>query len=198
MRRRVFLARSVTVAGVLAARSILAKPGETAARAAVVIGVDKCGNLPVLRAAGSGARSVAEWLAGEEFEVKLFVDDQRPVTAKAIFDAIDGLLSKGTLQQLVIYFSGHGFITAPRSEVWMLSGAPHNPNEAVSLLESLELARETAIPSISFISDACRSTPDSLGAQRVQGSMIFPSKSDSPVVRPEVGRFRASSYRHRK
>jgi len=79
-------------------------------RAAIVIGVDRTGNLPVLRAGASGAREMAAWLDGEGFDVRLFVDDQQPVTASRITDEIANLIDQGTLEQLVIYFSGHGFL----------------------------------------------------------------------------------------
>jgi hypothetical protein len=53
-------------------------------RAAVVIGVNKTGNLPVLRAGTSGAWQFARWLAKEGFDVSVFVDDKKPVTVDKI------------------------------------------------------------------------------------------------------------------
>lgn len=191
MRRRDFLAMGVTMAGTFAARTVLGQPAGPRVRAAVVIGVDKAGNLPVLRAAASGARMVASWLAAEGFEVRLFVDDGKPVKADEIFDAIADLVGRGTLDQLVVYFSGHGFLSG-YSEHWMLSKAPDNPNEAVSLIESVALAKESAIPNVVFISDACRSTPDSLRAGRVRGSLIFPNRGVSRGARTDVDLFLAA------
>lgn len=156
MRRRDFLAMAVTTAGLLAVRPVLAKSGGQKQRAAVVIGVNKAGQLPVLNAAVSGARTVANWLEAEGFEVKLLVDDGKPVRVSEIFDVIEEFVGRGTLDQLVVYFSGHGFLSG-YSEHWLLSKAPDNPNEAVSLRESVDLARESAIPNVVFISDACRS-----------------------------------------
>lgn len=109
-------------------------------RAAVVIGVNKTGDLPVLDAAISGATEVARWVRREGFQVKPFLDTKRPVVAGDLYSAIDALVDKGTFEQLVIDFSGHGFLNNG-SEHWMLSGAPDNPNEAESLAESTELAR---------------------------------------------------------
>ena len=82
----------------------------------------------------------ADALRSEGFEVKLLVDSSGPVRASDVFDAISELVGRGTLDQLVIYFSGHGFLNA-FSEVWMLSNAPQNPNEAISLAECIILAR---------------------------------------------------------
>jgi hypothetical protein len=64
----------------------------------------------------------------------------------------------------------------------MLSKAPDNPNEAVSLVESVELARRSAISNVVFISDACRSTADSLGTGSVRGSLIFPNRRSAVHV----------------
>lgn len=191
MKRRDFLAMGVTMTGALAARAVLAQGEISRVRAAVVIGVDKAGHLPRLNGASSGARMVAGWLQSEGFEVKLLVDTVNPVKAEDIFEAIAALVDRGTLDQLVVYFSGHGFISG-YSEYWMLSKAPGNPNEAVSFRESVELAKESAIPNVVFISDACRSRSDSLGTERVRGSLIFPNRGVSTGVRADVDLFLAT------
>ncbi len=191
MRRREFLASALAAAPFLSARKVAAQGRDPNARAAVVIGVNATGNLPILNAAVSGAKEVATWLKGEGFGVKEHIDDNQAVTVVDIFDSVNQLVSLGTLEQLVIYFSGHGFLNS-FDEIWMLSGAPSNPNEAISLRESIVLARETAIPNVVFISDACRSTSASLGAQRVRGGLIFPNPERSARLRPEVDRFLAA------
>lgn len=160
-------------------------------KAAIVIGVNHTGSLPRLRAGVSGAQQFGAWLAGEGFDVHLFVDEQRPVTLASIAEEIIALVGQGTVEQLVVYFSGHGFLHN-YSEYWLLSGAPRNPNEAISVRESVDLARESGIPSVVLVSDACRSTPQSLQAERVQGGLIFPNDPVSRNVRPEVDRFFAS------
>jgi hypothetical protein len=58
----------------------------------------------------------------------------------------------------------------------MLSGAPENPNEAVSLSESKKFAEDCGIPNVAFISDACRSLSSDPRVQRLQGGVLFPSK----------------------
>jgi hypothetical protein len=189
MRRRDLIAMTAAMAGTAIARPLVAQP--SLVRAAVVIGVNKAGNLPVLNAAASGAKQVGDWLDKEGFSVKRFTDDQGPVKASDLFDAISALVDKGTLDQLVVYFSGHGFLNA-YTEYWMLSNAPQNPNEAVSVTESVTLAKESAIPNVVFISDACRSTPESIGTNRVRGSLIFPNSAVSGNVRPNIDIFYAA------
>src|SRR5215469_13700896 len=98
------------IPGTLVARSVIAQPSP-GPRAAVVIGINKTGNLPVLSAAASGAREVARWLQGEGFEVNQFIDDDgKPIELAPIFKAVKDLVDRGTLEQLVVYFSGHGFM----------------------------------------------------------------------------------------
>src|SRR5690349_6869996 len=94
-------------------------------RAAVVIGVDRAGDLPELKAAASGAEQIANWLDGEKFDVRLFIDKQQLVEVNKIFDVIADFVRKGTIEQLIVYFGGHGFVSG-YSEYWLLSKAPDN------------------------------------------------------------------------
>src|SRR5687767_14276672 len=189
MDRRAFVAAGVALAARLR-HPTSAQPNLV--RAAVVIGVDQAGGLPKLQAAAKGARDVASWLERQQFDVKLFDDSQAPVTAAAIFAAVNAFVQRGTLEQLVIYFAGHGFMSGSLSEYWLLSGAPDNPNEAVSLTESAKLAEVTGIPNVVFISDACRSLPGSLGAQRITGSVVFPNPNVAPRTLADVDQFLAT------
>jgi hypothetical protein len=159
-------------------------------RAAVVIGVDKAGELPLLRAAASGARQVETLLRKDGYDVKALVDDTAVVTVRSIFDAVDAFVQMGTYDQLVVYFAGHGF-AAEYVEYWLLSDATRNPNEAVSLRESVALARlYTGIPNVIFISDACRSTPTSLGLTGIRGGVIF--RTAGSVRTSDVDQFMAT------
>lgn len=187
------------IAGSMAAasyRSGIADSHQNFSRAAVVIGINKSGDLPKLDAAAPGAIRVAEWLRQEGFQVREFVDEKTiqnssvysPVRAADIFDAVNGLVQLGTLEQLIVYFSGHGF-NVRYSEHWLLSGAPQNPNETISLIENIQLARQAGIPNVVFISDACRSTSDSLNIQQIHGSLIFPG---GPPGRVFVDKFYAT------
>jgi hypothetical protein len=74
----------------------------------------------------------------------------------------------------------------------MLSNAPEDPNEAIVLEESIVLARETGIKNVVFISDACRSQAETLGAARVRGGVIFPNRRTFSQTRTDVDRFLAT------
>jgi len=187
MRRRDFLALGVAAAGTFAAR--LTPAQEVSTRAAIVIGVDKPGTLPKLSAAASGADTVGNWLRAEGFEVFSFVDSRGPVIARPIKKQISQLLERGTLEQLVVYFAGHGFMNR-HSEYWMLSECPEDSNEAFSLVESVEQAKQCGIPSIVLVSDACRSLPSSMGVAQVEGSLLFPAGGASRRVK--VDKFMAT------
>ena len=152
------------------------------AKAAIVIGVDKTGNLPVLQSAAMGAKEVAKWLKGEGFKVIEHTDSGgKAVEIQPIKKSVEKLLADGNLQELVVYFSGHGFLK-DGTEQWMLSGAPLDNNAAINLQGCELLARDLGVPHITFISDACRSTPDSLQASRVQGGRYFQTKPQGESV----------------
>ena len=192
MRRRDFLG---AISGAFVSPFILSRGAAVPAlgtRAAVVIGVNKAGDLPVLKAAASGARTIEQWLRSEGFDVQAFIDDTGPIRAHMLHEAIANLVNRGTVEQLVVYFAGHGFLTAGRSETWLLSEAPDNSSEAVNLEESVYASRESGIKNVVFISDACRSTPDSLRSSRVQGYVVFPNLAAARPIRPDVDRFLAT------
>jgi Caspase domain len=189
MNRRAFLSATAAVLCPLASRVAFAQPALPGSRAAVVIGVNRAGNLPRLSAAASGANRVATWLEGEGFEVKRFTDDGgKKVRGSDIGDVVIDLVRRGTLSQLVIYFSGHGFLLG-NGEHWLLSSAPDNPNEAINLSGSIDLARDSAIKNVVFISDTCRSTADSLSATRVEGIKLFPNSDIESNIHTYVDRF---------
>ena len=180
MDRRRFLTTALVTTAALRSPSIFAQP-QTATRGAVVIGVDKAGDLPKLKAAASGAKEVADWLKKEGYVVKLLDDESAAVRVGDVFAAVDSFITAGTFEQLVIYFAGHGFLAGTLSEYWMLSGAPHNPNEAVILTECFKYAQYCGIPNVVIISDACRSLASTLGVTSLQGGVIFPEVRGPPL-----------------
>lgn len=160
-------------------------------RIAFVIGVNRPKALAPLQGAVNDALAFAAWIAGEGYEVKTFTDDHGPVFFAAIFDAVDQAVSKGTATQIVIYFAGHGFQNGG-SEIWLLSGAPDNPGEAISVEASVMAARESGLKSVVLISDACRSIPSGLQSNRVDGLSIFPNRPLNRTTRPEIDRLFAT------
>jgi hypothetical protein len=148
-------------------------------RAAVLIGVDKTGGLPKLADAAKGARRMEQWAKRQGIDtVKVFTDQAAAVDASDIKKAIREIVDAGNVEQLLIYFAGHG-VNIQRNEYWLLSDAPRDSNAAVNVPASAKLAEDSGIPHVVFISDACRTAAQGTQGQSVQGSLIFPN--DSPA-----------------
>jgi Caspase domain len=160
-------------------------------RGAVVIGVNKTGALPALEASARAAEDFGKWLANEGFEVVIITDQAEPVVPSQIAKAIERFVKTGTFEQLVIYFSGHGY-WKNEAEIWLLSGAPADANAAISWAETAEFAKDCGIPSVVMISDACRTIPSTSRALKVRGSIVFPNE-DVQRSRAKVDKFMAAA-----
>ena len=161
-------------------------------KCAVVIGIDKSGDLPVLSAAANGAILFGKWAKSQAFNVRLLTDKgNKKVMLSDIERAIKNFVGKRTYDQMIVYFSGHGILRAQNYELWLLSGAPTDPNEAVNVTLSIELARNVGIPHLIIISDACRSNPNDFSLSQISGGIIFPIEPPKKP-RPEVDIFYAS------
>jgi hypothetical protein len=147
-------------------------------RAVVAIGLRKTGNLPQLQAATDGAKAFASWAKTSQGipadRVALITDESGPVSRSDIYDAVSSLVDRSTIEQLLIYFSGHG-VNIGYNELWLLSAAPEDTQAAVNLGRSRELARYCGIPHVVFISDTCRTAAESIRAQSITGAEIFPN-----------------------
>jgi len=164
------------------------------AKVAVVIGVDRAGNLPVLQGASLGAERFAAWASSQGFKTVLRTDaGGQQVTVAEIKKIIRELVDPPTLQQLIVHFSGHGILTAPNCELWLLSGAP-DEDEAIDVARSIWLARDSGIAHVVFISDACRTTSNPLDLAQLDGRSIFPNSATRPRRSPrsEVDQFYAT------
>jgi len=146
-------------------------------RAAVLIGVDRCGGLPPLKGAAEGARSMEAWAKAQGIEhVKRFADDEKPVEVDPIFKWIEGIIEHDTsLEQLIVYFAGHGYDMG-YGERWLLSGAPGDANAAINLEGCATLARTGKVPHVVMVADACRTAARGSQALRVTGSLILPNE----------------------
>lgn len=157
------------------------------ARAAVLIGVNRTGNLPKLSDAVEGAKNMAAWALAPPQSMKpehvlLFTDDKGPVEIGEVRRAIRKLVESATVEQLIVYFAGHG-VNIRYNEYWLLSDAPIDASAAVNVDGSVALARHCGIPHVVFISDACRTAAEGVQAQGVTGGEIFPN---DPVPGPEA------------
>lgn len=153
-------------------------------RAAVLIGVAKTGGLPQLSDAVGGAERMKSWAMQHGFaaeDLHLITDKDGPVKIAAIQQTIHALVDSGTVEQLIVYFAGHG-VNIGLSEYWLLSGAPVDDTAAINLEASAALARRAGIPHVVFISDACRTPASTIQAQGIRGSALFPN---DPVSGPE-------------
>ena len=155
-------------------------------RAAVLIGVNRTGKLPKLADAVEGARRMETWAlappqAMKRENVLLFTDERAPISIGEIRRAIRDLVESGTIEQLIVYFAGHG-VNIRYNEYWLLSEAPVDTSAAVNVDGSVALARYCGIPHVVFISDACRTAAEGVQALGITGGEIFPN---DPVPGPE-------------
>jgi hypothetical protein len=161
-------------------------------RIAIAIGVNKPRSPAPLQGAVPDAVAFAKWAGRQGFdEIKSYTDAAGPVRFADIFAEVERVVEARTYSQIVIYFAGHGFRIAG-SEVWLLSGAPNNPSEAISVEASVMAARESGLSSVVFISDACRSIPNGLQSSGVDGGSIFPNVPLNRGTRPEIDRLFAT------
>lgn len=121
----------------------------------------------------------------------LLTDERGAVSLAMIKAAVRGFVSQRKYSQIIIYFAGHGILAAQKAEMWLLSGAPDDPNEAVDLTSSVDFARDSRIPHVVIISDACRSRSAETRLSQVKGGAIFPNQ-DVASPRAAVDLFFAS------
>ena len=97
-------------------------------RAGVFIGVDRTGQLQTLNDAAAGAERMHQWALGQgmsDASQAILLTDRggKKVTPDMIFDAIKSVIDGPGVDQLLVYFAGHG-VNINRSEHWLLSDAP--------------------------------------------------------------------------
>ncbi len=156
-----------------------------AQRALVLVGVSRTGGLPELQAVAGGVKRMRDWaetqgIVGDNLVV--LTDETDKVRAYQVVDAIDKLVKPRTLDQLIVYFSGHGIHN--RGDYWLLSDAPVKSGEAVNVEGSLQLARYCGVPHVVLVSDACRTAADGIQAEGVTGTEIFPNDPADGLERP--------------
>lgn len=152
-------------------------------RAAILIGVEKTGGLPKLKAARDGAKRMESWARNEGFETHLITDAEEPVTTQIIRKKVKELIEPSNLDQLLIYFSGHG-VNIRFGEFWLLSDAPEEGDQAVNVASAEALARRCGIPHVVLLSDACRTAAEGIQAQSIDGNAIFPNLDPSGLEKP--------------
>ena len=116
------------------------------ATALVAIGVGKTnGEFHELKGAAQDAKEFHDWGVAQGFDCVLLADADRKVRVADVYEEINTFVGKGIYSQIVVYFSGHGVLQAPDCELWLMSGAPDNPNEVINVCGSIQAARSTGI-----------------------------------------------------
>ncbi len=146
-------------------------------RAGVFIGVRKTGKLPELQDAVASAQRMHAWALGQGMtdgtSAVLITDEAGPVGVDMLSEAVSTIIDTVQPEQLIVYFAGHG--VALRGEQWLLSKAPDNASAAVDVRWTADIASTGSVPHVVLISDACRTAPEGVQAQNVQGVSIFPN-----------------------
>mgnify|MGYP002700308508 CR=1 FL=1 len=174
-------------------------------RAAVVIGVNAGGGLTPLDSAATTAQSVAQWLNSVEpgYDVVLLNDAGLTISgtsedpkAVSVTDINKAVLKFATsppkYELMLVYYCGHGLYEA-RSDVWLMNAAPLVPFEAVNVNGSADLAQDSGIPTVVFISDACRNATSNLSLSELSPVNIFPKHNDIPTSVSKVDRIGATA-----
>lgn len=144
--------------------------------AAIVIGVDRTGQMPPLGGAVSGATDFADWAQTQGMSTKLITDaNDHDVTLEELQVAVEAVTKNRNCDKLIVYFAGHGFLLSPEVELWLLSRAPDRGSEAVNVQLSRYNARYSGIQHVIFVSDACRSGGPTHRHRSVMGASIFPA-----------------------
>jgi len=162
-------------------------------RAAVLIGIQNIAGMTPLPGAVQGAHDMAAWATAQGWDdVRVFTDESgQPVSYQAVYQHIDSLLRSRLVKQLLLYFAGHGQCWAVDADFWIISGT-RNPGDVVNVADSVALARQSGVPQVSIIADACRSvgTANDAGISQI-AFPLFP-RDINPASRSKVDQFYAT------
>lgn len=145
----------------------------------VLVGVARTGGrFPELRAVPGAVAAVRDWAVAQGVPDDLLLTytdaDGGPVDAGAVLAGVRGLLDRGDVEQLVLYFSGHGINTGS-SEFWLLPGAPEDGGQAVNVSLTAWYAERLPVRHVVLLSDACRTAATSTQELAIQGTAVVPN-----------------------
>jgi hypothetical protein len=147
-------------------------------RALVLIGVQSTGKMPQLPGVRDALQAMRDWASNQGIPDDLIAEisdlDGAVVAAADVFATVKRFIEKPSLEQLLIFFCGHGIAIA-YSEFWLLSGAPADPNAAVNVAKSAEMASHGRVPHVVFVSDSCRTAAPTIEFQSITGTVIVPN-----------------------
>lgn len=130
----------------------------------IAIGVHKAATLPQLDGVLTSVAALADWAAGQGYEVVRIDDQTQRVTIERIKDALTPknpetgereakrLLDR---PRIVVYFCGHG-LHASQDQYWILSAGPNQPTERISASAFRDMLATYGPKQIACIADACR------------------------------------------
>ncbi|MCG7287492.1 caspase family protein [Cellulomonas sp. ACRRI] len=151
----------------------------TVARALVLVGVARTGGrFPELPAVPGAVAAVRAWATEQGVPDDLVLtftdDDGTPVTSGAVLAGVRALVDRGDVDQLVVYFSGHGINTG-NAEFWLLTGAPEDGSQAVNVSLTSWFAERLPVRHVVLVSDACRTAATTVQELSVQGVALVPN-----------------------
>ncbi len=144
-------------------------------RAAIAIGIGAAEGFAALPGALAGADAFTAWATAARIDsVQQFDDRAAKVRLADIADAVDALIARADVEQLFVYFAGHGLALGTQEDFWILSAGTRRPSEVVALHGSLRIARHAGIPHVIVFSDACRTVPPTSQVDAaLSGTSIF-------------------------
>lgn len=173
-------------------------------RGAIVIGVNGGGGLPPLESAASTALDVAQWFMNSEvgYDVTLLNDaglsldgpntEPSDVTVDQVVSAVHGFVTQpARYELLLVYYCGHG-IYENRKDTWLLNRAPTVAHEAINVTASADMALDSGIPTVVFVSDACRSSTADYNLGHLSDINVFPLHPARPTINSQVDNIRAT------
>lgn len=149
------------------------------ARAVVLIGVSRAGGrYPELPAVPGAVAAVRDWATAQGVPADLLLtftdDDGARVDAGDVLAGIRTVVERGDVDQLLVYFSGHGINTG-NSEFWLLPGAPEDGSQAVNVSLTSWYAERLPVRHVVLVSDACRTAASTTQELGIQGTAIVPN-----------------------
>lgn len=154
-----------------------------ARQVAVAVGVSHVEGLRPLNVT-PGTAAFAQWATDQGFEVTVLDDDdgRKAVHAGDVFAVVKEAVAGG-VERLFVFFSGHGMERGMGEDIWLLTDAPTDGSEAVSVAATQRDARFSGIPHVALFADACR-TPLTERIDGLNGRSIFPM----PKVKHHAGK----------
>lgn len=161
-------------------------------RVAVILAVQNVPGHTPLPGALQGARDMVAWATADGWEVTAFTDDNgQPLSHRDISRHIDKLVQARDVAQMLLYFAGHGQCWGLGADFWLLSGN-RSPGDVVDVSKTVELARQSGIPDIFLVADACRTVGTANDAAiRLIAAPLFPGQVNT-LTQSRVDQFHAT------